>query len=241
MSFLGGFKLTPVAISIFSGLPSPHRAESRGCPSVKAEKPTDLTHQQSLVNDMMVKPKVDLRLILEENFPSLPTYYALNVPESGIYMFGPFYMINCMIQRSWVVNCTRRSCPKDKTGYLTMIRLTGINQASITATTIAGHDLVLRRVSSNPTLNCMALLLSDILTLQDLEGSSSGPRNVDLEEAPHERREMKTEAKSGSDNGDTDTDMAILSILQGDECVPCCIQAAIRYREGEATPQIVET
>ena len=231
---------------ILCDFPGLNRAEGRGCPSVKAEKLTDLTHQHFPVSDMMMKPKIDLRLILEENMTSLSTYYALNVPGAGYYTFGPLGMTNNIIHSTGLVDCTRRNCQKVKTKYPTMVRLTGNNQASIDATTIAGQDLVLRRVSSIPALRCMALLLENILTLQGLERSSSGPRDVDLDEEAHQRREVEVESNSGSGNGeeDTETDTTestdILSILQSDECMPCCIQAAIRYREDKAIAQIVE-
>ncbi|KAL9116323.1 MAG: hypothetical protein Q9187_007154 [Circinaria calcarea] len=225
----------------------PGCGESRGYQSVIAEKPTDLTHQQFVINNMLVTPKIDLKLIIEETLNSLTAYYALNVQDSGYYTFGPYLMMEHIIQSTGFVNCTRQRCPKPETKYPTMVRLTGDNQASINATTISGHDLILRRVSSNPILRCMALLLNDALSLQDLGMCSSGHRNVNnLNKNAHERQEVEAETNSGSDSGDTNTEadskdqINILSILQGDECMPCCIQAAIRYREDKTIAQIIE-
>ena len=203
------------------------------------------SHQPSrlAMSDNPIPQGLKIEAYIEETAASLSMGYHL-VCEGGSASFGPLAMTRLINQSTGLVHCNsmRSVCTAIAKPLPPLMLLSGDGQVTSDQMASIGRHIGIRRVERDPLARCAALIINAF----QLDQSSEHVLNSEGELSTRE----ESDGEEGSDNDDnadsvvgTDDDrpLHLLRILQVNECILCCVRAAIQHQGEQDRVYIVQS
>lgn len=168
-------------------------------------------------------PMSSIEAHVEESATGLAMSYFLKT-STGSCSLRPSLMTKFIDESNGLMHCSRNDftpCPPLATPLPLLSLIVGIGDPSPAQMEAIGHSFLLRQVEGNAVARCMALKY----IRRHAMGVGSDPSEADQRSS----RGMSTKPLI----------RAQIRILQGDNCISCCLRAAMRFRKDDNDVHIV--
>lgn len=168
---------------------------------------------------------------VEETWYGLSMNYVLTT-DTGICSLGPTAMTDHVHRGSGHVHCNRKfkRCVPLTPDHLSLSLLIGTGRISNLQNEAIGENIVLRQVEDNPMARYVALAGELSLPSADFDSRSI---NSQLEEEEQARGLEHQTAHPTRADVLKPRQISALGILQCDNCISCCLRAALNLQKNE--------
>ena len=205
-------------------------------------------HQPSrlVMDNNQIQQGLKVEAYIEETAVSLSMGYHL-MYKGGSASFGPLAMTRLINQSTGLVHCNsmRSVCTDVPKPLPPLMLLSGEGRVTPDQMASIGRHIGIRRVERDPLARCAALIINVFGLDQDCEHvlNSDGNLSTRDESDDEEGRDYDDDNDDANSVMETDDDrpLHLLRILQGNECISCCVRAAIQHQGEQDRVYIVQS
>ena len=215
---------------------------------VKVDNVKQLKVSRSQTSSMVKKnysnqQATNIEAYIEEAASGLTMGYHI-LSKTGSASFGPLAMTRLINQSTGLVYCAglRLKCVDLREPLPPLVLLSGEGHVTSDHMVSIGRSIAIRRVEHDPLVRCAALIINEF----QLDQGSEFALNSEGELSTREKSDDEGGSDSSKDkdlimSSDDGRPQYLLRILQVNECISCCVRAAIQHQGEQDQVYIVQS